>query len=210
MGNIKHVVLKLFSKNLIRSCGLFACSIMKALVVSLPFTSVFAALISIINTKLPMMGELLLHQLISQFRRAFKRNDKVCQIIVVLYVNLYPPFQTVCHSTTAFIVHLVNQGIAHKLIVLQILVLLEGLPTVLSTSPLVSHAQLELSSKKTCQKPMQWSEFPSLIKVYCATHRCPTWLHQAQLWLAVDGIRAAQADLGNCLSHMARHFHSDQ
>jgi len=179
VGNIKHVVLELFSKNLIRSHGLFARSIMKAQAVSLPFTSVFAALVSIINTKLPMMGELLLHWLISQFRRAFKRNDKVRQIIVVSYVNLYPPFQTVCHSTTAFIAHLVNQGIAHELIVLQILVLHEGLPTVLSTSPLVSHAQPELSSKKTRQKPTQWSEFPSLIKVYRATHRCPAWLRRA-------------------------------
>jgi len=183
---------------------------MKAQAVSLPFTSVFAALVSIINTKLPMMGELLLHRLISQFRRAFKRNDKVRQIIVVSYVNLYPPFQTVCHSTMAFIAHLVNQGIAHKLIVLQILVLHEGLPTVLSTSPLVSHAQPELSSKKTRQKPTQWSEFPSLIKVYRATHRCPAWLCRARLWLAVDGIRVAQADLGDHLSHAARHFCLDQ
>ena len=179
MGNIKHVILELFSKNLIRSHGLFAHSIMKAQAVSLPFTSVFAALVSIINTKLPMMGKLLLHWLISQFRRAFKRNDKVCQIIVVSYVNLYLPFQMVCHSTTAFIAYLVNQGIAHKLIVLQILVLHKGLPTVLSTSPLVSHAQLELSSKKTCQKPTQWSEFPSLIKVYHTTHQCPAWLRRA-------------------------------
>jgi len=59
MGNIKHVILELFSENLIRSCGLFARSIMKAQVVSLPFTSIFAALVLIINTKLPIMGELL-------------------------------------------------------------------------------------------------------------------------------------------------------
>ena len=78
VGNIKHVVPELFSENLIRGRGLFARSIMKAQAASLPFTPVFAALVSIINTKLPMIGELLLHRLISQFRRAFKRNDKVC------------------------------------------------------------------------------------------------------------------------------------
>jgi pre-mRNA-splicing factor CWC22 len=77
VGNIKHVVPELFSENLIRGRGLFARSIMKAQAASLPFTPVFAALVSIINTKLPMIGELLLHRLISQFRRAFKRNDKV-------------------------------------------------------------------------------------------------------------------------------------
>lgn len=77
VGNIKHVVPELFSENLIRGRGLFARSIMKAQAASLPFTPVFAALVTIINTKLPMIGELLLHRLISQFRRAFKRNDKV-------------------------------------------------------------------------------------------------------------------------------------
>jgi pre-mRNA-splicing factor CWC22 len=77
VGNIKHVVPELFSENLVRGRGLFARSIMKAQAASLPFTPVFAALVSIINTKLPMIGELLLHRLVSQFRRAFKRNDKV-------------------------------------------------------------------------------------------------------------------------------------
>ena len=78
ISNIKHVVPELLSENLIRGRGLFARSIMKAQAASLPFTPVFAALVSILNTKLPMVGELLLHRLISQFRRAFKRNDKVC------------------------------------------------------------------------------------------------------------------------------------
>ena len=90
VGNIKHVVPELFSENLIRGRGLFARSIMKAQAASLPFTPVFAALVSIMNTKLPMIGELLLHRLISQFRRAFKRNDKVRRRIVVSYpVDLY-------------------------------------------------------------------------------------------------------------------------
>lgn len=50
---------------------------MKAQASSLPFTPVFASLIAIINTKLPMVGELVLIRLISQWRRAFKRDDKV-------------------------------------------------------------------------------------------------------------------------------------
>lgn len=75
--NIKDVVPELFSENLIRGRGLFARSIMKAQAASLPFTPVFAALVAIINTKLPQVGELVLTRLISQFRRSFKRNDKV-------------------------------------------------------------------------------------------------------------------------------------
>ncbi len=75
--NIKEVVPEMFAENLIRGRGLFARSIMKAQAASLPFTPVFAALVAIINTKLPQVGELLLTRLVSQFRRAFKRNDKV-------------------------------------------------------------------------------------------------------------------------------------
>lgn len=77
IANIKQVVPELFTENLIRGRGLFARSIMKAQAASLPFTPVFAALVAIINTKLPQVGELVLTRLISQFRRAFKRNDKV-------------------------------------------------------------------------------------------------------------------------------------
>ncbi|KAI1783410.1 MIF4G-domain-containing protein [Ganoderma leucocontextum] len=112
VGNIKHIVPELFQENLIRGRGLFARSVMKAQAASLPFTPVFAALMAIINTKLPQVGELVLTRLISQFRRAFKRNDKI-----------------VCHSTTTFIAHLVNQGVAHEIIPLQILFLLLERPT---------------------------------------------------------------------------------
>jgi pre-mRNA-splicing factor CWC22 len=72
---------ELFNENLIRGRGLYARSIMKAQASSLPFTPVFAALTAIVNTKLPMVGELVLVRLISQFRRAFKRNDKVSHAI---------------------------------------------------------------------------------------------------------------------------------
>ncbi|KAJ7928999.1 MIF4G-domain-containing protein [Mycena leptocephala] len=110
--NIKAVVPELFAENLIRGRGLFCRSVMKAQASSLTYTPVFAALVAIINTKLPQVGELILARLISQFRRAFKRNDKI-----------------VCHSTTTFIGHLVNQSVAHEIIALQIIVLLIERPT---------------------------------------------------------------------------------
>ena len=77
VANIKLIVPELLSENLIRGRGLFARSVMKAQAASLPFTPVFASLVAIINTKLPQVGELVVIRLISQFRRAFKRNDKV-------------------------------------------------------------------------------------------------------------------------------------
>ncbi|RXW18185.1 hypothetical protein EST38_g7665, partial [Candolleomyces aberdarensis] len=112
IANIKQVIPELLSENLIRGRGLFSRSIMKAQAASLPFTPVFAAVVSVVNTKLPQVGELVLIRLISQFRRAFKRNDKI-----------------VCHSTTTFLAHLVNQAVAHEIIALQILVLLLERPT---------------------------------------------------------------------------------
>ena len=98
VANIKQVIPELFSENLIRGRGLFARSVMKAQAASLPFTPVFAALVSIINTKLPQVGELVLTRLISQFRRAFKRNDKVgieffCTwflLFILFYVDCVP------------------------------------------------------------------------------------------------------------------------
>ena len=82
ISNIKHVVPELFGENLIRGKGLFTRSIMRAQASSLPFTPIFAALVAIVNTKLPQVGELVLIRLISQFRRAYKRNDKASHIAV--------------------------------------------------------------------------------------------------------------------------------
>ena len=111
--NIKHIVVDLFAgANLIRGRGLFCRSIMHAQELSLHFTPVFAALAAIINTKLPFVGELLVHRLVSQFRRSFRRNDK-----------------PKCHATLQFLAHLVNQRVVHELLALEILVLLLEHPT---------------------------------------------------------------------------------
>ncbi|KAM0792432.1 pre-mRNA-splicing factor cwc22 [Microbotryomycetes sp. NB124-2] len=112
VSNIKLIVPELFGENLIRGRGLFVRSVMRAQASSLSFTPVFASLVAIINTKLPQVGELLLHRLVHQFRRSYKRNDK--------------PTMT---ATTTFIAQLVNQQVAHELLALQILVLLLERPT---------------------------------------------------------------------------------
>ncbi|KAI5479563.1 cell cycle control protein, Cwf22 [Pseudohyphozyma bogoriensis] len=112
VSNIKLIVPELFGENLIRGRGLFVRSIMRAQASSLPFTPIFASLVAIVNTKLPMVGELLLTRLIIQFRRSYKRNDK--------------PTMT---ATTTFLAQLVNQQVAHEIVALQILVLLLEKPT---------------------------------------------------------------------------------
>ncbi|OAV92002.1 hypothetical protein PTTG_27795 [Puccinia triticina 1-1 BBBD Race 1] len=112
VGNIKFIVPELFGENLIRGRGLFARSIMRAQASSLPFTPVFAALVSVINTKLPTVGELIVTRVVSQFRRAYRRNDKVT-----------------CVATSTFVAQLVNQQVAHHLLAFEIIILLLEKPT---------------------------------------------------------------------------------
>ncbi|KAM4060324.1 MA3 domain-containing protein [Hirsutella rhossiliensis] len=111
-ANIKHIVPELFGENLIRGRGLFCRSIMKAQAASLPFTPIYAAMVAIVNTKLPQVGELLVKRLIMQFRKGFKRNDKA-----------------VCLSSTTFLAHLINQQVQHEMLAGQILLLLLHKPT---------------------------------------------------------------------------------
>lgn len=112
VSNIKHIVPELFGENLVRGRGLFCRSIMKAQAASLPFTPIYAAMVAIVNTKLPRVGELLLKRLITQFKKGFKRNDKA-----------------VCLSATTFIAHLCNQQVANEVVAAQMLLLLLNKPT---------------------------------------------------------------------------------
>ena len=69
-------------------------------------------MMAILNTKIPQVGELLLCRLITQFRKAYRRNDK-----------------TQCLAVTMFLAHFVNHRVAHEIIVLEILTLLLESPT---------------------------------------------------------------------------------
>lgn len=80
--------------NVLRCRGLLCRSVIQAQAASPTFTHVYAALVAVINTKFPQIGELLLKRLILQFRKGYKRNDK-----------------SICLSATQFIAHLVNQQV---------------------------------------------------------------------------------------------------
>lgn len=110
--NIKDIVHEIFTHNLVRGRGVFCRSIMKAQSIAQPFTPVYAALVAVINSKLPQVGELLVTRLIIQFRRSFKRNNKQA-----------------CLSSAIFIAHLCNHQVAHEIVALEILFLLLGQPT---------------------------------------------------------------------------------
>eukprot|EP00037_Helgoeca_nana_P011505 m.103359 g.103359 ORF g.103359 m.103359 type:complete len:836 (+) comp20873_c0_seq2:41-2548(+) len=112
VGNLQHIVLELFQENLVRGRGLFCRSVMKAQMASQTFTHVYAAMIAVVNTKLPQDGELLLKRLVLQFRKSYRRSDKAT-----------------CLGVTKFIAHLANQQVAHEVLALEILTLLLETPT---------------------------------------------------------------------------------
>lgn len=95
--NIRNIVMELFRENLVRGKGVFVKAVMKAQAFSPMFTHVYSALVAVINTKLPEIGELLVKRLIMQFKRSYKRNDKA-----------------VCINSAKFLCHLVNQHVTHE------------------------------------------------------------------------------------------------
>ncbi|KAF2709754.1 MIF4G-domain-containing protein [Pleomassaria siparia CBS 279.74] len=112
VANIKSIVPELFSENLVRGRGLFCRAIMKAQASSLPFTSIYAAMVAIVNTKLPQVGDLLVRRLIIQFRKSFRRNDKAVAV-----------------ASSTFLSHLVNVQVVHEVLIAEILLLLLNKPT---------------------------------------------------------------------------------
>jgi pre-mRNA-splicing factor CWC22 len=85
---------------------------MKAQSASLPFTPIYGAMVAIVNTKLPQVGDLLVRRLIIQFRKSFRRNDKA-----------------VCLASTMFLSHLVNNQVVHEVLIAEILLLLLNKPS---------------------------------------------------------------------------------
>ncbi|KAF2728535.1 MIF4G-domain-containing protein [Polyplosphaeria fusca] len=112
VGNIKMIVPEIFSENIVRARGPFCRSIMKAQATSITFTNILAAMIAIVNTKLPIVGDLLVRRLIVQFRKAFKRNDKAVAV-----------------ASSTFLAHLVNHQVVTEVLVAEILLLLLNKPT---------------------------------------------------------------------------------
>jgi len=71
VANIQNIVLELFNENILRGKGLLARAIMKAQMASPNFTHVYAALIAVVNTKLPDIVRLLISRVVLQFQQSF-------------------------------------------------------------------------------------------------------------------------------------------
>lgn len=155
IANIKQVVPELFSEDLIRGRGLFARSVMKAQAASLPFTPVFAALVAIINTKLPQVGELVVTRLISQFRRAYKRNDKVSsEIPATMRLDAHTCWLRSCviHQPLSLLILSTKPSCTSSSLSKYSSCCSLGLQTTLLKSLSASCEKLGLSSRKTHQK----------------------------------------------------------
>ena len=104
VSNIGIIVRELLKENIIRGRGILCRSLMQAQSFSQTYTHVYAALVAVINSKFPQVGELLLRRLVTQFKRGIKRSDK-----------------TICVSSCKFIAHLINQQVAHEVVALEII-----------------------------------------------------------------------------------------
>lgn len=111
-SNIKTIARELLRENIIRGRGLLARSIIQAQAASPTFTPVYAALMSIINSMFPDIGELVIKRLVLRFKCAFKSNDK-----------------PLCISSGTFIAHLINHRVGYEITGLDILILLLETPT---------------------------------------------------------------------------------
>jgi hypothetical protein len=93
--NIQNVIIELLNENLLRGKGLLTRAIIKGQMASPNFTHVYVGLISVINTKLPEIAYLIIKRVVLQFRRAYKRNNKVNinensdNIIIVRMIYLF-------------------------------------------------------------------------------------------------------------------------
>jgi len=111
-ANLRHVLPELFSENLVRGRGLLARTLLKSQLASPSYAPVLAALVAVVNTKLPEVGELVLARSVATLKRAYARSDRAAAA-----------------AAASFVAHLANQQVADPLLVLQLLALLLETPT---------------------------------------------------------------------------------
>ncbi|XP_051937964.1 pre-mRNA-splicing factor CWC22 homolog isoform X2 [Hippocampus zosterae] len=107
VSNIVNIIQEILQENIVRGRGLLSRSVLQAQAASPIFTHVYAAVVAIINSKFPQIGELILKRLILTFRRGYRRNIK-----------------QQCLTSSKFVAHLINQNVAHEVLCLEMLTLL--------------------------------------------------------------------------------------
>ncbi len=101
-SNIRDCVVHLLRLNLIRGKGVFCKALMRAQLASSHFSDVYAALISVLNTRMPEVGELLVCRLIMQLKDGYASREKA-----------------ICMASLRFLAHLFNQQVINELPLLE-------------------------------------------------------------------------------------------
>ena len=105
-SNIKDIVQDLFVENLLKYRGVFVRALVQAQISSPMFSDVFSALVAVINSKLPEIGDLLLRRLLLQFRKAYMRSDEMTLTCVCKFLG-----------------HLFNQHVIADVVILQVIMI---------------------------------------------------------------------------------------
>ena len=106
VSNIQNIIYELFNENLLRGQGLLIKCIIRGQLTSSNYTPIYAALICVLNSKLPFIGNLFVRRYISLFKKAYKESNKI-----------------ECISTTKIIAHLINYRVVDSLLAFEILML---------------------------------------------------------------------------------------
>ena len=157
MSTIKPLIHDLFSKvNLIRFRGVLTKSILLAAISSIQYSNVYAAMIAVINTKLPEIGELIVKRSILILRKSYQRKEKQSLIAVVLFLG-----------------HLFHQNLIHEILILQILTILLDEVTMTDDSVEVAIRLLTLTGQRLLDT--------SPASIRAVVDRLRTLLHEGQL-----------------------------
>ena len=103
-SNLQDCTCELLELNIIRGKGVFCKSLMRAQLASIHFSAIYASLVSVLNTRIPEVTELLLHRLIAQLKRGYQENEK-----------------HLCGASLRFLAHLFTQQIIDELPLLEFL-----------------------------------------------------------------------------------------
>ena len=106
ISNIQNIIYELFNENLLRGQGLLIKCIVRGQLTSSNYTPIYAALICVLNSKLPFIGNLYIRRYIALFKKAYKESNKIQ-----------------CISTTKMIAHLINYRVVDSLLAFEILML---------------------------------------------------------------------------------------
>ncbi|CAF4338956.1 unnamed protein product [Rotaria sp. Silwood2] len=153
-SNLPIIISELFQYNIVRGRGLLVRAVIEAQIES-PFnTPMYAALVSVINSKIPRIGELVVKRLIPSFHQSYLQNDK-----------------SSCLATRIFIAHLINQNVLLDIFAIEMLAHL-----------LKNHSddsvELAIEFIKECEQKLS-QVYPRILDSYFSTLR--DLLHESSL-----------------------------